>query len=503
MSVLGVDLGTSGCRVVAYDHDLVELASATGHYAESRPRPGIAELDAGHVHAAVNGAVRTVAARVAGDPVTALSIATLGEALVPYGRGSAGPLAVTPLGSDRRGTEQLARFLEQMPADELRRRTAAPVHPMFGVWSLAWWREHAAWWPQVTRITDMAGSLLHSWGVEPAIDYTLAARTQAFAVDERRWDTTVLDAVGVDPALLPTPVPVGTRLGVLPSSVAAGLGLTGRVQAVAGAHDQTCALWGSGLVEPQRSGLSLGTTECLTTLTVGRPDGLIASNISAYPYDDGDTWVTLAGIPAGGSNLMWLAGLNGTDPTITLGALMDRLPAGPSSVLCLAHFLGSGTVENDASSRAAFLGLTLDTTSAELALALIEASGHEMVINLEALRAHGHAPQDTIRVTGGGIRSRRAIQARSDAAGVPLQPVAGHTTARGAAMVAGAGTGVWCTPAEAAALIRPQPTVFPDPAVVEWHAGRRRQYALLSPALRAVQAAAPATLTPLGDVPTS
>ncbi|GAA2013895.1 FGGY family carbohydrate kinase [Nakamurella flavida] len=498
MSVLGIDLGTSGCRVVAYDTDLVEIAGATGHYAESHPRPGIVELDARHVHAAVDGAVRAVAARVGGDRITALAIATLGEALVPWGRGSADPLAVTPLGSDRRGTDQLARFLQAMPADELRARTGAPVHPMFGVWSLAWWREHAPWWPQLTRITDMAGSLLHHWGIEPAVDYTLAARTQAFAVDARRWDTDILAAVDVDPALLPTPVPVGTPLGTLPSAVAAGLGLTGSVQAVAGAHDQTCALWGSGLVAPHRSGLSLGTTECLTSLTRGRPDGLIESNISAYPSDDGDTWVTLAGVPAGGSNLLWLAGLNGTDPTTTLSAVMERLPAEPSPVLALAHFLGSGTVENDAGSRGAFLGLTHDTTSADLVLALIEASGHEMVINLAALHQHGHAPRDTIRVTGGGIRSRRAVQARADAAGVPLQPVAGHTTARGAAMVAGAGTGVWSDLAQAAALVHPQEIIDPDPAVADWHAGRRRQYALLSPALRAVQAAAPATLAPLG-----
>src|SRR5690348_16796558 len=83
-TVLGIDAGTSGCRVAAYDPALREVAAATARYQVSLPGPGRAEIDADEVWAAVAGCLRTVNEQLDRSP-QALAIAVQGETVLPAG----------------------------------------------------------------------------------------------------------------------------------------------------------------------------------------------------------------------------------------------------------------------------------------------------------------------------------------------------------------------------------------------------------------------------------
>ena len=83
MSLLGLDIGISGCKVVAFGLDGQALAQAYREYRLYQPQPGWMELDPAEVWQAVTEVIGRVTAAVPGDPVRALSVSTHGESVVP------------------------------------------------------------------------------------------------------------------------------------------------------------------------------------------------------------------------------------------------------------------------------------------------------------------------------------------------------------------------------------------------------------------------------------
>jgi sugar (pentulose or hexulose) kinase len=494
-TVLGVDVGTSGCRAAAYDTDLAEVAAATARYPITAPAPDRAEIDADEVWAAVAGCMRKVNAQLAEGPM-AVAVTVQGETVVPVGADGA-VLAMAPIAVDMRAVAETASICRAVGADRIRAITGQPPHPMFSVGKIAWLRREPQVWQCTAGVHCLGDLIARRLGVEPAIDYTMAARTMAFDGRQGAWSAEILEAAGIPARWMPPAVPVGTELGWMPRDIAWDLGFAHPPLVVAGAHDQACALWGAGATEPGQAALSLGTSECLTLTVPGWPAGLAASSFPMYRPCASDDWIVLAGIPSGGASLDWLAGLLAPaaagDP---LSQLVSSIPAEPARVLALPHFGGSGTAENDPLSRGAFIGLSHGTSRGELLRALLEASGFEAARSVHALALAGIRITE-LRVSGGGTASGRTdqagsaeqpgpIQVRASAAGLPLGVVRGHATARGAAMVAGGAIGLYPALSALGASIGPPTWVRPDPGTERWYEQQRQRYALLYPALRPV-----------------
>ena len=212
-TVLGVDVGTSGCRVAAYDAALGEVAAATARYRVSRPAPGRAEIDADEVWAAVADCLRTVNAQL-DHPPHALAIAPQGETVVPVSAGGEA-LAMAPISADTRAGPETGAIAQAVGARRLQEITGQPPHPMFSVGKIAWTRRMPGVWSRAATFHCLGDFLARRLGVPPAIDYTMAARTMAFDGHQRIWSAEILAAAGVPERLLPPVVPVGTELGLL------------------------------------------------------------------------------------------------------------------------------------------------------------------------------------------------------------------------------------------------------------------------------------------------
>ncbi|MDX6230816.1 MAG: xylulokinase [Frankiales bacterium] len=480
MSALGLDLGTSGCRAVVFDDDFTELASSQQPYEVHRLGGGRAELDPSDVLGRVASCIRAVNALVnASDPVTVISVSALGEAVVAVDKAGQ-PLGNSPVSADLRGAEITVAIAAKLGPDHWRSLTGQPVHPMFSIGKIACWRGDRSFWDATARVHTFA-DLVTTWlGGRPAIDYTSAARTAAFDVTRREWSQDVLDIAGVDASLLPEPVAVGAALGSVTARQRSELGFAAEAAIFAGAHDQACAFWGGGGTV-RDAVFSLGTTECLTTSSTERPEAFIQSNIASYPVDDGAEWLSLNGIPSGGSTLHWLTGLAGR-ALEQVGELVASIPDHPSPVLMLPHLAGSGTMDNDPTATGVAVGLSLTTTAEDLAAALLESSGYELARSL-AFAERAGAQFDSVRVLGGGS-STLASQRRADAADRTLTPVDGPSAARGAAAVALHGAGARTS--RGTERFMTGAALDPRERDRQWYRRRREQFALLYPAIRSV-----------------
>jgi xylulokinase len=494
VSLLGVDIGTSGCRAVAFAEDGRRLAAASETYAVTHGPGARAVQDIDAVWAAVESCLREVNAAVGAiDPVEALAFAAQGEAVVAVDAAGRA-LGPAPLSFDYRAAAEAAQVVDAVGHERFRAITGVTAHPMFTAFKLAWWLRHDPDGAGAARRFHCYGDLAAvRLGVEPAIDYTLATRTAMLDAAARRWSPELLDTVGIDAGRLATPVPCGSPLGPIAGDRAAALGFTGTPLLVAGAHDQAAAAWGAGVRRHGDAHLSLGTSDCLTTAVTDAPGHLHASVYPYSPYDDGDTWLVLAGLPSGGAALAWFVtefgadlhgAHNGRSP---YDILYESMADDAGDVVVLPHFAGSGTYDDDASSTAAIVGLTLATTRAQVARALIESSGFETARNIAALQAAGVRIAD-IRVGGGGARNRRGLVIRAEAMGRSLliPPTPADVTCRGAALLAAVGLGRFQS-IEAAATAREDEIVTPAPDRIDALATRRTTYARLYPALQRVR----------------
>ena len=474
MSTVGVDLGTSGVRAVAYDDHGEQIAAVAEKTSLERPREGWVVVDAEAVLRSAESLLASVASQAAGrgDQVRAIALSSQGETVVPVDRRGRA-LSLAPVSMDARG-ELAARAMSERFGDQrVQEITGQPLNRMFSIYKIAAgddaWRPPAA--SAYRALSDFATT---RWGAAPAIDWTSAARTGLFGVDAAAWSTEMMAAAAVDaPWLMEVPfsecVPSGTPIGTVSDEAAERLGVPGGTALVAGAHDQAASFIGAGGTAGSVSTFALGSSDCLTVETTRRPAGIAGTGFATYQWRPA-RWLTLAGTAAGGWTLDWYVALTGVADA---EALMSESCPEPPPLIVLPYLAGSGTLDNEPTARGAVIGLTLDVTRAQLTRAFLEAAGYELGNIVAALTAAG-VPIGRIRAVGAGANNPITLGIRASAADIPLTPALGNASARGAALLAGVGIGLFDTDDLPSITLRP--TAQPDPSTVEWYTQQRQTY---------------------------
>jgi xylulokinase len=474
MSTVGIDLGTSGIRAVAFNDQGQQIATAAEKTSLKRPREGWVVLDAEAVLRSAESLLASVAGKAAGqgDPVRAIALSSQGEVVVPVdSEGQA--LSLAPVSMDARGEPAARAMRERLDAERVQYITGQPLNRMFSVYKIA--AGDAAWRPPAaSAYRALSDFVTIRWGAAPALDWTLAARTGLFDVDAATWSAEMVTAAAVDaPWLSEVPfsdcVPSGTPIGTVSAEAAQRCGVSSGTALVAGAHDQAASFIGAGGIAGSVSTFALGSSDCLTVETTHRPAGMAGTGFATYPWRPAH-WLTLAGTAAGGWTLDWYVALTGVG---NAEALLSESSPEPPPVLVLPYLAGSGTLDNDPSGRGAVIGLTLDISRAQLTRAFLEAAGYELGSIVAAFTATD-MPVGEIRAVGAGATNPIALGIRASAAGVPLSPAIGNASARGAALLAGVGCGLFDI--DDLPPITPGDTAYPDPDTVAWYAQQRQTY---------------------------
>ena len=449
MSFLGLDVGTSGCKAVVFDGDGRLLASASREYAVISHHPHWAELDSRQVGAACLEVIAEAASRCAQDPVAGLGISSQGEAFTLLdARGEL--LANAMVSSDSRAIGQVRTF----PFDAVRlyEKTGHTAHPIFSLYKLLWLREERPEvWSKTARILCFEDYIHHHLGLDPAISFSLAARTMLFNVVEQLWDEEILAAVGIRADQLSRPLPPGDVVGTLPASICEKLNLAPGAIVAAGGHDQVCAALGCGAIRPGIAALGCGTVECIAAAFSEpiRTPALREANLCTYSHAAPGLYATLAYNLSGGNVLKWFrqdwaaseiaaAAKSGAD---VYDLLLGLMPEAPTGLMVLPYFTGSGTPHFDNHTPAAILGLRLTTSRGEVLRALLEGLCFELETNLRILDRSGIAVEE-IRATGGGAKNPRWLQIKADVFNRPVRlPKVTEAGCLGVALLACAAVG--------------------------------------------------------------
>jgi len=279
MSLLGLDVGTTGCKAIVFQPSGKVLAQAYREYPLIHRQPGWIELDSDLVWRCTKEAIsEAVASAPKKDPVKALAISCLGEAVTPIARDGK-PLSLSTVGFDNRAQEQSRWWEDKMGKDAVFQITGMPLNLMYTINKIMWWRDNEpALFDKAWKFLCYGDLTVFRLCADPVIDHSMAARTMAFDIKAARWSSEMLSKVGLDEDRLPRAEPSGTIVGEVSDSVAAELGLPRKVKIVTGAHDQPAGALGAGITKPRIAMDATGTVECITP-AFAQEFGLVMSSL--------------------------------------------------------------------------------------------------------------------------------------------------------------------------------------------------------------------------------
>ena len=495
MSLLGIDVGTTGCKVAACSLEGKLLASAYQEYDVARPRPGWAELDTAAVWQKVQDAIRQVAAACRADPVTALSVSSLGEALVPV---SAGRTILGPslLNFDQRGEEYLPELARRLDDHRLFAINGNTLGNHYSLTKLRWIREHQ---PELYRRTDLFllwGSFVaFMLGADPVVDYSLANRTLLFDINSRQWSPELLAWAGLEREKLPQVAPSATQIGRVSRRAAAGLGLRPQVAIVTGAHDQCANAVGCGVIAPGQAMYGMGTYICIAPVygQVRDPRAMIERGLNTEHHAVPGRFVSFI-YNQGGALCKWFrdtfasldrerARERGED---IYAQLLAEIPERPSQVMVLPHFTSTGPPRFIADSCGVMAGLRLETTRGEILKGILEGTTFYLRQCVDSLPPTG-IQITGYRAVGGGSKSDAWVQVCADILGRPfVRPRVTEAGTLGAAIMAGAGSGAFPSlEAGVQAMVALDRTFHPDPRRQALYDERFERYTRLGPLMEA------------------
>ncbi|MBQ4146137.1 MAG: carbohydrate kinase [Clostridia bacterium] len=436
MFVGGLDIGTSGCKLVLYDEKGEFSGSFYKEYDVKREN-GLHVIDAEEIFASVCH----ILSLAADKKILSIAVTSFGETFAMLDENDK-PLLSSMLYTDPRGKEECAELIEKFGADNLAYKTGAAPHEMYSIPKIMWIKNNLpAEYKKAKHILLVQDYIVYMLSGVCQIDYSLAARTICFDIKNKCWADEILDFCGVDKNLLSVPVPSGTIAGNIKKEVAEKLGLDEDIKIVSGCHDQIAAMTGAKAFECDEVMDGTGTVECVPVIMEDIPKdfSLFEKGYSFAEHINGKYACYVLSY-AGGATLKWFRD-NLSDKSYP--ELDKMVKDRPSDLMIMPHFAGAATPYMDSKSKAAIIGLTFEHGLVDIYKALMEGTAYEIRLNLEIMKNYGIEPKMLI-ATGGGARSDVWLQIKADVLNIPVAALDGEEIGgAGTAYLAGRAVGIY------------------------------------------------------------
>ena len=319
-----------------------------------------------------------------------------------------------------------------------------------------------------------------------ACDYSDASGMLLLDVAHKCWSEEMLDICGVSRQQMPRLFESFQCIGTVRPEIAAQLGLSANVKVVAGAGDNAAAAVGTGVVGESGCNISLGTsgTVFISSETFGVDD---SNGLHAFAHADGGWHLMGCMLSAASCNKWLLEDIFGTgDYGGEQSAILEE-KLGENHVFFLPYLMGERSPINDTSARGTFIGMTMDTTRADLVQAVLEGVAFAIRDSVEVARNLGIEIHKS-KICGGGARSPLWKRIFANILNCELEiPVSEQGPGMGGAMLAMVACGEYASVKDCCeALCGVASTVKPEPELVAKYEARYQQFRKIYPALKAL-----------------
>lgn len=441
MISLGIDIGGTGCKCVAFQDDGYQLALAYEEYPLSA---GQVNLPADMLTDSVFRVIKECTEQIKDkQEIGAVTVSSFGESFVAVDEDGRA-LTDILLYFGNAESKAFDRLVETVGKEEFMRIARILPDASYSLSKMLHTQcvaDRPVW-----KYLFIAGFLTYKLTGNAYSDISLACRSLLYDVENRCWSRKLLMRCGIDERTLPDVVPTGTLVGCVLPQIAEQLGLPENVQVAMGAHDQIVNALGAGVSDVGDAVDTSGTCECVTPLFASMPESLVfqKNNFACVPYLQDRGFVTYAYNISAGSVVRWyrdaLAGYLSNEAQLENKSIYDLIneqcPKEPTNLMVLPFLQGMGGTPNvDATATGLIAGLTTQTRLPDIYRAILEGITFEMRYNQEKLAENGVC-FERLYACGGGARSSVWLRIKADILGCEIIPVeAEETGAMGSAIL--------------------------------------------------------------------
>ena len=444
MYILAIDQGTTSSRSLIVDQEGNITATAQKEFEQIYPQSGWVEHDAIQIWETQWQTIQDVIqkAKITPEQISAIGITNQRETTVIWDKKTGKPLHHAIVWQDRRTTDYCRSLVAVGHKEMIKEKTGLVVDSYFSGTKIKWILDR---YPDVDR-DDLAFGTIDTWllwklteGRQHATDHTNASRTMLYNIKTTEWDQDLLDLLGISTTLLPEVKPSQADFGYTNL-----LGPSIPILGIAG--DQQAALFGQTCFEPGEAKNTYGTG-CFMLMHTGSKlqysdHGLLTTMACSL---DGQPQYALEGsVFIAGAAIQWLRdGLQIINSAAESEALAMSV-ADKHEVFCVPTFSGLGTPYWDDTARGMIIGITRDTSRADIVKATLDSLAYQSMDVLHTMEQDSGIRLKALKVDGGATHNNYMMQFQADILQRPVErPVEVESTALGAAYLAGLGAGIW------------------------------------------------------------
>jgi glycerol kinase len=442
-----IDQGTTSSRCIIFDADGHIVAVDQREHEQIYPRPGWVEHDAReiwhNVEAVTRGALDN--ARISRADLAAVGITNQRETTLLWDARTGEPVANAIVWQDTR-TDRLIRELAGTEGpDRFRDRCGTPLATYFAGPKIRWMLDQDPELARRAEAGDVLFGTIDTWLIwqmtgEHVTDVTNASRTMLMNLSTLDWDATLLDALGVPAAMLPTIKPSAHLYGEARGALAG-------VPVASALGDQQAALFGQACFAPGEAKCTYGTGSFLLLNTGTSPVQSERGLVTTLAYQVGDeppVYALEGSIAVTGALVQWLRDNIGLIPSAeAINTLAATVPDNGGCYIVPA-FVGLFAPYWRPDARGIIAGLTSYVTKGHLARAALESTAWQVRDVVNAMALESGVDIAVLKVDGGMTASELLMGFQSDVLDVPVvRPTVAETTCLGAAYAAGLTVGFW------------------------------------------------------------
>ena len=468
MSLLGIDVGTSGVKLILLEADGRILANITREYPVSSPYPMWSEQDPEDWWQATCDAIGSALSQASIKPFQIKGIALSGQMVGLVALDKDGQV-IRPciMWNDQRSAKETEELTEHIGQKKILQETSNPLFATFVAPKLVWLRRHEPdEYQRIRHFLMPKDYIVYRLTGHIGTEVSDASGTCLFNIRERRWSDAMIRAMEIPEEWLPPCVESDEIVGKITAEAAAECGLSAGTPVIAGAGDQPAQALGSGIVKPGLCSVTIGTSGVIFAQGdrhIQHPEGLLHS----FCHSVHGQWYLMGVMLSAGGSLQWLRdilNLFAPIPYNAMTALAGDTSPGCEGLIFLPYLTGERCPHDDPRARGSWIGLTQRHSIAHLIRSVMEGITYGLFDSVQLMRDLG-LTINRIYASGGATKSALWRQMLADVFGTEIVTTnVAEGAAYGAAMLAGIGTGEYANAVEAAdALIRITEIIEPNP----------------------------------------
>lgn len=451
--LLGIDIGTSACKIAVFEKNGTVIAAGTGDYPVYYPQPGWAEQNPDEWWAAVCETIKTLLERnhIDAQEIAGVGIDGQSWSAIPIDQ-EGNVLANTPIWMDTRAQDICDRINREIGEENIFALTGNSLQPSYTTAKILWYKENL---PQMYENIDkiLQSNAFIAYRLTDAFSHDMSQGYGVHCYDMKNgcWNDEMCEKMGIPRSFLPELVPSHQVVGTVTSKAAEKTGLAVGTPVVAGGLDAACGTLGAGVIHvgetQEQGGQAGGMSICIEEYAA---DPRLIMGAHVVPGQ----WLLQGGTVGGGGVMRWfekefagyereIADRVGKSSLDQLNEIAQETPPGSDGVVFLPYMAGERSPIWDPNAKGVYYGLDFNKTKGHMVRAAMEGVAFSLKHNLDIAEDTG-AKVEELRAMGGSANSLLWTQIKSDITGKPIVvPSSDTATTLGAVILAGVGVGVY------------------------------------------------------------